>query len=243
MVVERTSVDTFPICRDSNWLPLILFFPFAETPGVDGQMPQSRMSSPQNSPRWGRHIYTVRRSGGNFCLSFLYQKIKVFRRSLTNNLLVFQHERSVIAKAMQQYHQKTCIRFSWMEFDYMLWGPGRFSSVHVPSEPSCQCYYNGILIFFFRFRPKTSERAYIHIMKVTETKGVGGKISMGSECLRASGRALFALSAICPQLFPFSALFRLRVIRPSLFLSFLTVSFFFLVLPSSCLMSSFLFLF
>ena len=30
--------------------------------------------------------------------------------------------------------------------------------------------------YLFRFRPKTSERAYIHIMKVTESKEVEGKV-------------------------------------------------------------------
>jgi len=62
-----------------------------------------------------------------------------------------QHERSVIAKAMQQYHQKTCIRF----------------------------------------RPKTSERAYIHIMKGSGCSSSVGRtgsrqtVSLGNGCVYA----------------------------------------------------------
>jgi len=62
-----------------------------------------------------------------------------------------QHERSVIAKAMQEYHQRTCIRF----------------------------------------RPRTSEKAYIHIMKGSGCSSSVGRtgsrqtVSLGNGCVYA----------------------------------------------------------
>ena len=78
--LQELPLKLFSICRDFDWLPLILF-QFAETPGVGGQMPQSRMSSLRSSRRWdGRHLDNLPASDG---VSFS------FEISLTNNLIVF----------------------------------------------------------------------------------------------------------------------------------------------------------
>ena len=59
--------------------------------------------------------------------------------------------------------------------------------------------------YLFRFRPKTSERAYIHIMKVTESKEVEGNVKY-EQILNASRHQRQPLGMICffPRVFFFS---------------------------------------
>jgi hypothetical protein len=79
-----------------------------------------------------------------------------------------QHERSVIAKAMQNYHAKTCVRF----------------------------------------RPRTSEKAYIHIMKGSGCSSSVGRtgsrqtVSLGNGCVYAGARIIhinFRVSLAVPS--------------------------------------------
>ena len=97
-------------------------------------------------------------SGGVFCLFFLYQKSSLEEIS-HNNLLVFSARtkcdcQSNAAVPPENLHQVWfCLAMGWSR---------KVTHVVIGIRMKDQ--------YLFRFRPKTSERAYIHIMKVTETK-------------------------------------------------------------------------